>query len=130
MNYQPVIGDLRPSRASEIAAILAGVDAPLYEEFDTDTMQGLAKVANGEIEILAVLSKREKCGNFRSFIADLKQNYTSISIWEIWNPNLRVILKRYGFRDAHRREKDGERITGMKWSTPLSGETTMRQEGE
>lgn len=75
---------------------------------------GLAKEYDRTIEILAVHASNPGTGQFRAFIEELKGSFETIFIWEVWNPDLKKTLKRYGFNKTKREEPD-ETITGFKW---------------
>ena len=74
---------------------LAGSD---YYAFRTRAgLEGLARVAGGALEVLAVGTRTPGRGRFRAFIAAAKAQFATITIWEVWAPELVPVLARYGF---------------------------------
>jgi hypothetical protein len=86
-----------------------------FMEFDTPTVQGLAREDGDRVEILAIYSKEQGRGYFRDFIARCKGEFREVRVLTIMEPQVAKALKRYGFRKFQRREPDGERVAGMVW---------------
>lgn len=78
-------------------------------------MEGLAKVTNDRLDILAVNATREGRGQFREFIAAAKKSFKVVAVWEDWNPILAPALERYGFKPAKCVEAWGEINNGWEW---------------
>lgn len=97
----------------DVAGIILGTGFNRFES--PDGINGLAEWRGDRIEILAVVANNPGQGNFKKFIADLKREFRTICIWEIWNPWLGDVLKRYGFTDETDIRSDGESVTGMRW---------------
>lgn len=87
-----------------------------FQEFETPMcgIGGLAKEYDRTIEILAVHASAPGTGQFRRFVDELKDSFDVIYIWEVWNPDLKDTLKRYGFTRT-RRVKPDETISGFRW---------------
>lgn len=77
-------------------------------------IDGLCKLSDGRLELLAVIANRPGKGHFRKFIRQAKLEYSTICVWEIWNPFLDDVLSRYGFF-ACEEYKNGETVTGWRW---------------
>jgi hypothetical protein len=85
-----------------------------YKRFESSVgINGLAKVTGLRIDILAVVATRQRTGQFRRFIAAVKNTYDVIAVWEDWNPVIGAALQRYGFHRAAMTGIDGE--TGKGW---------------
>ena len=56
-------------------------------------------------------------GQFRRFMAQAKQEFDIICVWEIFNPLLELILIRYSFEPTFEYDK-GEHLTGFRWDKP------------
>lgn len=87
-----------------------------YYRFESMTgIDGLAKESGERIDILALATKHAlRQGRFRNFIQQLKKQYQTICIWEIWNPWLEPVLIRYGFKPVSEVHY-GENVTGVRW---------------
>lgn len=105
----PVIGQTQP-----YAAFLQTG----YEHFVSDCgIDGLARVIHyRKLELLSVNALNPGTGQFRAFIDSCKKHYDCICVWEVWNDQLALILKRYGFHKARQREPNGEIVAGWKWT--------------
>lgn len=69
-----------------------------YSAFQSSTgLNGLAKIENGTLSLLAVNATKERTGQFRQFIRQAKWKYKEIEVVEVWNEELRSALLRYGF---------------------------------
>lgn len=89
-----------------------------YEQFHSPTgMNGLAKVDGDRLDILALDASAPGTGQLRAFIDQCKREFETICIWEIWNPLLEEILRRYGFRAFKRAvDKDtDEEMDGYRY---------------
>lgn len=91
-----------------------------FKMFNTGNIDGLAWVNGSAIEFLAVASRLSGKGYFRKFIEDLKQHYTVIRLWAIMNPDLEVILTRYGFVSGFDVDEYGEIVDVMDWNRNAS----------
>ena len=88
-----------------------------YKRFvSKNGMSGLVKVDGDRVDFLAISSVKQGHGLFRKFIADAKNQYQTIAVWEIWNPLVGSALKRYGFYLICDWE-DGHTIYGMRWDS-------------
>ena len=77
-------------------------------------VKGLVKADDNTVVFLAIDAIKPGNGDFRKFIAQLKENWSTIVIVEIFNPFLPDVLKRYGFFDGH--IKLGKaKANGMLW---------------
>jgi len=69
-----------------------------YLEFESSTgLNGLAKITDGTLSLLAVHATTKRQGQFRKFISQAKRKFKQIEILEVWNLGLRRVLLRYGF---------------------------------
>lgn len=108
----------RPHWTSE----LLGSD---YMQFRTaHGIDGLAKVAGLNLDLLFVGAEKPGTGQFRAFIQDAKLRFSKIDIWDIWSPALEKTLERYGFAPCTRadRKLDGTPgvVHGMRWVKPYA----------
>lgn len=101
----PVIGELAPF------ATATGTE---FCTFHTSTIHGLARVDEKRIDLLAVVAVISGRGDFARFLDELKANYETICVWEIWNRELNAMLLRRGFA-AVREEVDGDLVQGVRW---------------
>lgn len=81
-------------------------------------IEGLAKVTGDMLEILAVFATVQGTGQFRQFIAEAKERFATVIVWEDWNPAVGAALKRYGFDRHGRIEPDGEQLVGWRFCSP------------
>lgn len=105
----PVVGELTP---------WVGVFPTEFREFNTPTMNGLAKITGSSIEIMSVYSRHPNKGHFREFVDDLKRNYTRIRFWALLNEDLVGTLSRYGFSSGADVDEYGEMTDLMDWKDP------------
>lgn len=91
-----------------------------YQRFQAHCgINGLAKDDAEHLEVLAVDANKPGTGQFRKFIELAKKNYRCVTIWEVWNDDLRNALSRYGFEPCQKTMPWGEQVTGMIWrATP------------
>ncbi len=83
-------------------------------------VDGLAKDnGHGMIELLAVHSRVKGKGQFRRFIALLKEQNQTICVWHVDNPMLGPALLRYGFKPETTIDGFGETLTGYRWDRTL-----------
>ncbi|MGB8464849.1 MAG: hypothetical protein WCE49_07890 [Terrimicrobiaceae bacterium] len=88
-----------------------------YKRFETPQgVRGLACVPGDRLDILSVEASAPGCGQFRRFIASAKEAFSTIAIWEDWNPLIGEILERYGFQRARSLYSDGSSSDGWKWT--------------
>lgn len=87
---------------------------------NTSGIGGLAKWTEDRLDILAVHADAPGTGQFRRFIADAKLHWSTICIWEDWNPMLGPALKRYGFSPETEIEPHGGSVSGWRWDKPQS----------
>lgn len=112
-HVEPVVGELNPYVS------LSGVKMEGWFNFMLPTIAGLVRVTGTRIDILAVTSLPPGVGHFHTFMEELKHNYTTIAVWEIWNRALKVMLFKYGFRKVVEDLGDGDGKTeGMRWDAP------------
>lgn len=78
-------------------------------------IDGLVKVSNDRIDILAVVARVPGQGSFRRFVEDAKQIWSTIAIWEIMEPGLHAVLQRYGFEKASMTDPFGCDVLGYAW---------------
>lgn len=88
-----------------------------YSRFQSSTgMNGLAKEHKKRVDILALDATKPGTGQLRKFIDRCKREYKTICIWEVWNPWLRDVLKRYGFYTYQAFDRDsGEWLAGYRY---------------
>ncbi len=88
-----------------------------YDRFKSPTgMNGLAKVSANRIDILALDATIPGTGQLRNFIDQCKREYETVCIWEVWNPWLHEVLRRYGFRALREADPDtGEELDGYRY---------------
>lgn len=88
-----------------------------YKRFETPHgIRGLACVSGDRLDILSVEASVPRSGQFRRFIASAKGAFSTIAVWEDWNPLIGKILKRYGFERACSLYSDGSASDGWKWT--------------
>lgn len=105
----PLLGSTSPHYISQ--ALGTG-----FEQFHSPTgISGLAKENKGRLEILAVDADNPGHGQFRAFIAQMKQAYLVIVVWFVGNPDLESALERYGFKRHSETDNQGEFLEGWKW---------------
>lgn len=110
---KPIIGQNYPDPIGQ----LLGTG---YMRFQSPTgICGLAKDDGERLDILAVDTLTPGKGQFRHFINEAKKQYSTICIWEIWNPWLEPVLLRYGFTPATEIAITGETLSGVKWDVRL-----------
>ncbi len=109
------LGELRPSPTAEMVATIFGRSEADFVEFVNDTTRGLVRITGDKVEILAVQSKEDGKGYFRSLIERLKSEYRVVEILVVLEPRLDAVLRRYGFKRFSRRERDGEKVRGWRW---------------
>lgn len=76
---------------------------------------GLAKWNGDRLDLLVVHASSEGHGQFRQFIADAKQQFNTICVWEDWNPIIGIALSKYGFQRETEIQGDGEALKGWRW---------------
>lgn len=93
-----------------------------YDEFHSPTgVNGLFKLDGATLHLLAVIATTPGVGQFRDFIQGCKAQFHTIYIWEIMNPVLNTILKKYDFWPCAIIQ-DGEHLNGWKWEAPATYE--------
>ena len=80
-------------------------------------VEGLIHQTDTHLEILAIRSLEPGNGNVHRFIDECKQEFQTISVWEVWNPDFYKALRRWGFRPCKTIE-DGKKVKGLRWSKP------------
>lgn len=106
-----------------LTQILAG-RGPAIDCFESEHgIHGQAWVEGTRLHILSVIATNPGTGQLRRFIKACKTEYSHVYVWEIMNPELGRILRRYGFTKARRVEPDGEVLTGYKWRVVGKGES-------
>lgn len=105
----PVLGQMRPSFLSTIPAFDTG-----FDEFDTPTMHGLARVVGNHLDILAIDAHVPGRGDCGRFLAECIESYERVRILFIGNPQLDQMLRRRGWEPFVAYE-DGEIIEGRQW---------------
>lgn len=71
-----------------------------YNRFESvHGIDGLAKTSDSRLDLLALIATNPGQGQFRSFVAACKKQFEVIVVWQIWNPDLRAALERYGFTE-------------------------------
>ena len=90
-----------------------------FLRFESPTgCSGLVRVKDSAVEILAITARQHGRGMFRNFIRQLKAEADQITIYEIWNPFLELVLHRYSFTpctEVQSIEGHVEILTGMRW---------------
>ncbi len=103
-----------------------------FNRFRSDCfkLDGLARVKGPRLDILAVISDKPGEGNFRKFIIACKRQYVAISIWEIQNPWVAKVLKRYGFKEVaeiiFHSKFNLELTQGYRWIKPIKPKKGFR----
>lgn len=110
----PVLGTITPDPVAEILG--TG-----FNRFSTPAgVEGLAKEFGDRLDILAVASRVQGQGLFRSFILNAQLHYQTIYVWEVWNEVVEQALQRYGFVRARERDRDsGETLQGWRWDARI-----------
>lgn len=88
----PVVG-----RCVESAFSMAVGLTPWFE-WSGEKVQGVCRVADKHIDVLAIAVAVQRQGICRAFFRELQDKYVSICVWEIDNPILLSALVRWGFR--------------------------------
>lgn len=79
---------------------------------------GLARVRNGQLDLLMLIAENPGRGHLRHFIERAKLEYSAIAVLDIWHGWLRKVLERYGFT-PYLLIEDDEEVKGMIWrATP------------
>jgi hypothetical protein len=78
---------------------------------------GLGRVEGDHLHILAIESKNPASGQLRAFMTCAKSEFTTITVWEVWNPALADILARYGFVRVTEETYPGESNDGWRWKS-------------
>lgn len=78
-------------------------------------LMGLAKVHGARLDLLAVFNPTGTSGVFRAFIDQAKLEFSTICVWEIFNPILHDALLRYGFTSEIEIAFDGVPLHGLRW---------------
>jgi hypothetical protein len=87
-----------------------------YNRFSSTTgIDGLAKIIGNEFRILALHTFTPGQGNFREFIKRCKEEFDSILVEAIMEPELVPTLTRYGFTPTTLTEEWGEKVDALKW---------------
>ncbi len=88
-----------------------------YKRFESSVgINGLAKLGDDRIDILAVVADSPGKGQFRRFVSAAKRMWKTVVVWEDWNPVVTDALQRYGFSRISEVDGDGKRNTGMMFS--------------
>jgi len=78
-------------------------------------LEGLAKVRDHRLDILAVVNDTGRPGLFRQFIRQAKVVFLTICVWAIENPAVYEALIRYGFTPETEIGFDGVPLHGLRW---------------
>lgn len=90
-----------------------------YERFISPLgVSGLVTESPDRLDIFAIDAMKPGTGQFRQFIAEAKQRYKTICIWNLWHPWLASVLERYGFVPETEIQM-GSTVTGMRWGEPI-----------
>lgn len=90
-----------------------------FQRFESPIgIEGLAKENGSSLDILAVVNPSDQRGRFRQFIARAQAEYSTICVWEIFNPAVEAALGRYGFAPEVELAATGEPLRGMRWDKP------------
>lgn len=110
-----MIGALKP----HWAGVALATD---FDEFDTPTMNGLARVVPGtaHLEILAISAKHPGRGDCGRFFAECMKHYDIVRVWDVLNGDLAEMLERRGFKYVTR-WMDREMVDGYEWSRSALG---------
>jgi len=107
----PVIGAFLPYRTL--------IHLPTrFKHFNNDKIAGLAYVDDDHIEILAIMAQKPGTGQFREFIQQLKEHYSTIRFWVMLNDTLAAKLAEYGFMRGKDLDEYGEFTDCMDWRKP------------
>lgn len=85
-------------------------------------IHGQAWTEGESLHILSVIAMNPGTGQFHRFMDACKAEHSAIYVWQVMNPDLRRVLRSYGFKKARRTEVDGEMLVGFKWKRPSSRE--------
>lgn len=108
----PVLGVLSPDPAGEILCTR-------YKRFRSPSgIDGLARRDGMTLELLAVIANEPGTGQFRRFIKQAQERFTTICIWHDLNPALGVILSKYGFTPEDDVDEFGQKLSGWRWDAP------------
>lgn len=92
-----------------------------FERFHSSCgIEGLAKVRDHELDLLAVIANKPGSGEFRTFINNCKAAYNRIALWHVHNPILEQMLKNYGFQPVTEFER-GEKVIKWQWVRKVNG---------
>ena len=78
-------------------------------------LEGLAKVRDHRLDILAMVNDTGRPGLFRQFIRQAKVVFPTICVWAIENPAVHDALIRYGFTPETEIGFDGVPLHGLRW---------------
>lgn len=76
---------------------------------------GLAKWEGDRLDVLAIGSRRDGEGMFRTFIEQSKKHFRIVFVWHDMNPIVTEAMKRWGFVRCLEIASDGEKMHGWKW---------------
>lgn len=93
-----------------------------YQRFQSRCgIGGLAKWTDERFDLLAVHASEPRAGQFRGWIALVKERFKTICVWHVDNVTLAAALRRYGFDPETEIDGTGEVLTGFRWDkTPNS----------
>lgn len=126
MNPRPLLFDYwEPYVGTELfQAIIGQSDHKLFHS--PTGIGGLAKLSKTSegnrdvLEILVIHSDAPAQGQLHKFMEQAKQEFFTIIIWEITNPDMFVILRGYGFFPVRKIDAEGLTVLGMSWSRGLA----------
>lgn len=84
-------------------------------------IDGLAKWNGERFDLLAVHAANPGTGQFRNWLAQVREQFKTVCVWQIENPALEAALKRYGFTPEVEIDRFGEVLTGLRWDKPEVG---------
>lgn len=106
-----VLGETYPDPLSQL------LGTNLFRFRSPTGLNGLAKIVGEDrLDLVAVDALIPGTGQFRTFINRAKEEFSTLCIWEVWNPVLEEVLPRYGFHPHKDTDADtGEKLEGYRW---------------
>lgn len=87
-----------------------------FEQFESEMgVNGLVRESFGKLEILAIETSKKGSGQLRQFINKAQTQYSSIYFLEILNPDMEIILDKFGFKKG-KTKVDGTETEMLFWT--------------
>lgn len=113
MKTKTIIGEIFPDPISEILHTNYG------RFYSAAGIDGLAKVTEKRLDLLAVAASFPGHGHFRNFIQICQSEFDTICVWHVENPLLQKCLPKYGFTPETEIDSSGEVLEGYRWDKTI-----------